>query len=91
MVNVVVLERDYLLDERLGLIAQVELLQRDLECSRAETEIAKKETWISWSEVYDRRAKLTHVNGLLRKIRSDLLEIKEHTMHTDKCTGTGVK
>ena len=89
MLNAVEQERDYPLDVGLGLTAQVELLQRDLECSRVETEKAKKEAWISWSEAYDCRAKLAHANGLLRKIQSDLMEIREHKCIPTNAQGQG--
>ena len=36
-------EIDYLLGERLGLTAQVELFQRDLECCRTEAKLARTE------------------------------------------------
>ena len=51
LVHAVERERDYLLDERIGLTAQVELLQRDLERSRAETAVARTEAETAMREI----------------------------------------
>ena len=57
-------ERDYLLNEKLRLTARVELLQRDLERSRAKTKLAKEEALILWKDEYKCQNDLSHTNRL---------------------------
>ena len=65
-------ERDYLLNERLGLTAQVELFQRDLKRCRTEANLARTEADIARLEVHTSRAEVTDMRYRVGGLRHDL-------------------
>ena len=65
-------ERDYLLEERLGLRAQVEIFQRDLEHARAEIVLARTEANVARLEAHASQAEVTDMRYRVGGLRDEL-------------------